>query len=165
MSGTPGRRPNCNTKRLRRVLGNDTNASTSKPKRPVLNVQSFCVDDPGCVASRVSVLLLLLALGGLPVVNSPATAQGQDTTQTRERERREVSSFSKVGYAVPGILHLREAEETRVEVVAPPDVLRQIRTTVEGRTLRIHSENASDGDGTANGPLWPIFSSGNGECS
>ena len=79
---------------------------------------------------RVALLVALLAL--------PAhLASAQD----RDRESRSVDSFTKIEYAIPGTLHLRQGEAPSVEIDAPQAVLDDVETTVDGETLEI-----SDGD-------------------
>lgn len=88
------------------------------------------------MSSRSARLLrtaLLVGLFALPVHFAP----GQD----RVRESRSVASFTEIEYGIPGTLHLRQGDDSSVEIDAPQKVLDKVETTVDGKTLEI-----SDGE-------------------
>lgn len=78
------------------------------------------------------VLLVLLMCTTLPA-----------TAQERERQQREVATFSEIAYSIPGTLHLRQGDEQSVEVEATPEVLEEVETTIDGGTLEIRSARQS----------------------
>lgn len=75
-----------------------------------------------------------LVVGGLLAGAAPAAAQ--DARQTRS-----VASFTKVAFAVPGTLHLRQGEPQSVELEGPREALDRVETVVEGGRLRVRSEH------------------------
>jgi hypothetical protein len=88
--------------------------------------------------SRFPVFLAALVIGlvATSLLAPPATAQ--ETT----RQTREVGSFTEVAFAVPGTLHLRQGEPQSVELEGPSEVLDRIETVIEGRTLKVRSEDS-----------------------
>lgn len=63
--------------------------------------------------------------------------------QDREREFRNVGTFTEIEFEVPGTLHLRQGKEQSVEIEASSAVLSKVETTVEGATLEISVEGDS----------------------
>ncbi len=57
------------------------------------------------------------------------------------RETRQVSTFTKVAFRVPGKLLLKQGNEQKVEIEGDKDVLEKIETKVEGNKLSIGTEN------------------------
>lgn len=82
---------------------------------------------------RVLRTALLIGLFAIPVHLAPA--------QDRVREVRSVASFTEIEYGIPGTLHLRQGDDSSVEIEAPQKVLDKVKTTVDGETLKI-----SDGE-------------------
>lgn len=80
----------------------------------------------------LTLLLILFVSATLPA-----------TAQDRERQQREVETFSKVSFSVPGTLHLRQGTEHALAIEAAPDVLEKIETTTDDETLEIGSEGQS----------------------
>jgi hypothetical protein len=84
------------------------------------------------MSSRPARLLrtaLLVGLFAIPVPLAPA--------QDRAREARSVASFTEIEYGIPGTLHLRQGDDSSVEIDAPQKVLDKVETTVDGETLEI----------------------------
>lgn len=57
------------------------------------------------------------------------------------RETREVGSFTKISYRVPGTLYLKQGSPIKVELEGPSDVLKEVETEVDGNRLVIGKEN------------------------
>lgn len=62
------------------------------------------------------------------------------TVFSQKREVRNVSTFTKISYGVPGTLYLRQGDTQKVELEGDPDVLEKIETEVNGDRLSIRSE-------------------------
>lgn len=75
---------------------------------------------------RTTFLLVLLA------VSSLATAQN--------RETRNVDTFTKLAFRIPGKLLLRQGSPQKVELEGPADILKEIDTEVSGGKLVIERE-------------------------
>lgn len=60
----------------------------------------------------------------------------------QNRETRNVGSFSKINFRVPGKLYLKQGSPQKVEIEAKADILKKIETEVEGSKLII----GQDGD-------------------
>lgn len=105
----------------------------------VVTLPSMRVVVPTSFASLLtpSALPRLLLLGLFLCASLPATAQD------REREQREVASFTEIAYSLPGTLHLRQGDEQSVEIEASSEDLEKIETTIDGETLEIRSEHQS----------------------
>ena len=58
----------------------------------------------------------------------------------QNRETRNVPSFTKLSYRVPGTLYLKQGSPQKVELEGPSDVLREIETEVDGDRLVIGKE-------------------------
>ncbi len=61
--------------------------------------------------------------------------------EAQTRETREVSSFTKLSYRVPGKLYLKQGSPQKVELEGSRDVLKEIETEVSGGKLIIGKEN------------------------
>jgi len=59
----------------------------------------------------------------------------------QNRETRNVSSFTKISYRVPGKLYLKQGSPAKVELEAAKDILAEIETEVSGDRLIIGKEN------------------------
>jgi len=57
------------------------------------------------------------------------------------RETREVGSFTRLSYRVPGKLYLKQGSPQKVELVGAPEILKEIETEVSGDKLIIGKEN------------------------
>lgn len=57
------------------------------------------------------------------------------------RETREVGSFTRISYRVPGKLYLKQGSPQKVELVGAADVLKEIEVDVSGDKLIIGKEN------------------------
>ncbi|MBL7865665.1 MAG: DUF2807 domain-containing protein [Cyclobacteriaceae bacterium] len=76
-------------------------------------------------------IILLLVLVASATVLLPA----------QNRETRNVGTFTKIGYRVPGTLYLKQGSPAKVELEGPSDVLREIETEVDGDKLIIGKEH------------------------
>jgi hypothetical protein len=63
------------------------------------------------------------------------------TAWAQNRETRNVSSFTRLSYRVPGKLYLKQGSPQKVELEGPADVLKEIETEVSGDKLVIGREN------------------------
>ena len=61
-------------------------------------------------------------------------------TLAQNRETRNVNSFTKLSFRVPGKLYLKQGSPQKVELEGPNDVLKEIETRVEGGKLVIGKE-------------------------
>lgn len=59
----------------------------------------------------------------------------------QEREVRDVNTFTRISYALPGKLHVKQGSPQRVELVGDADLLKEIETEVSGGRLRIGVES------------------------
>jgi hypothetical protein len=75
---------------------------------------------------KISLLVILLAAATF------AWAQNRQT--------REVSTFKKLAFRVPGKLYLKQGSPQKVELEGPSDVLKEVETEVEGDRLVIGRE-------------------------
>ncbi|MFN8312854.1 MAG: head GIN domain-containing protein [Cyclobacteriaceae bacterium] len=75
---------------------------------------------------RTTLFLVLLAMGSL------ATAQ--------TRETRNVDTFTKLAFRIPGKLYIRQGSPQKLELEGRPDVLKEIDTDVSGGKLVIERE-------------------------
>ncbi len=70
--------------------------------------------------------------------------------QAQNRETRNVGSFTKISFRIPGKLYLKQGSTQKVEIEGDKDVLKEIETDVEGTRLEIGREgkrwNWSDND-------------------
>jgi hypothetical protein len=57
----------------------------------------------------------------------------------QDRQTRNVGSFTKVAFQVPGKLHIKQGSTAKVEVQAPSNLQSKILTEVDGSKLVIHS--------------------------
>jgi len=87
--------------------------------------------------NRLLPFLAALGLFTAGILAGPAPAAAQDV----DRQTRSVDTFTKVAFAVPGTLHLRQGEPQSVDLEAPTEALDRIETVVEGRQLTVRSEN------------------------
>jgi hypothetical protein len=62
------------------------------------------------------------------------------TAFSQNRETRNVSTFTKISFRVPGKLYLRQGSPQKVEIEGDKDILREIETDVEGTKLVIGKE-------------------------
>jgi hypothetical protein len=60
--------------------------------------------------------------------------------QAQTRETRNVSTFTKIAFRVPGKLYLRQGSPQKVEIEGRKDVLEEIETEVDGNKLVIGKE-------------------------
>jgi len=60
--------------------------------------------------------------------------------QAQQRETRNVSTFTKIAFRVPGKLYLRQGSPQKVEIEGKSDVLKEIETDVDGNKLVIGKE-------------------------
>ena len=58
----------------------------------------------------------------------------------QNRETRNVGTFTKISFRVPGKLYLRQGSTQKVEIEGPKDILKKIETEVEGSRLSIGKE-------------------------
>lgn len=58
----------------------------------------------------------------------------------QQRETRQVGSFTKISFRIPGKLYLKQGSPQKVELVGDKDVLKEIETDVEGTRLVIEKE-------------------------
>ncbi len=61
--------------------------------------------------------------------------------EAQTRETRNVSSFTRLSYRVPGKLYLKQGSPQKVELEGPKDILAEIETEVSGDRLVIGKEN------------------------
>lgn len=61
--------------------------------------------------------------------------------QAQTRETRNLDTFTKIAFRVPGKLYLRQGSTQKVEIEGKRDVLEEIETKVEGSRLVIEHEN------------------------
>lgn len=61
--------------------------------------------------------------------------------QAQHREVRNVDAFTKISFAVPGKLYLKQGSPRKVEIEADDDVIKEIETEVSGGRLRIGKED------------------------
>lgn len=59
----------------------------------------------------------------------------------QNRETREMGSFTRLSYRVPGKLYLKQGSPQKVELVGSPEILKEIETEVSGDKLIIGKEN------------------------
>lgn len=76
---------------------------------------------------------------------------GSTIVFAQTRQTRNVGTFTKISFRVPGKLYLRQGTPQKVEIEGKSDVLKEIQTEVEGSKLVIGKEgndwfNWSDGD-------------------
>lgn len=60
----------------------------------------------------------------------------------QHREVREVEPFTKLSFAYPGKLHLKQGNPQKVELVGDPEILKEIETEVDGGNLKIGKEGS-----------------------
>src|SRR5882762_10216222 len=60
--------------------------------------------------------------------------------QGQTRETRNVSTFTKIAFRIPGKLYLRQGSPQKVEIEGKKDVLEEIETRVDGNKLVIGKE-------------------------
>lgn len=63
------------------------------------------------------------------------------TAWAQTRETREVGSFTRLSYRVPGKLYLKQGSPQKVEIVGSPEILKEIETEVSSGKLIIGKEN------------------------
>lgn len=63
------------------------------------------------------------------------------TAQAQKKEARNVATFSKIAYRLPGKLYLRQGSPQKVEIEANEESLTKIKTNVEGDKLIIETES------------------------
>lgn len=61
--------------------------------------------------------------------------------EAQKRETRDLSSFTRIAYRVPGKLYLKQGSPQKVELEGPQDLLKEIETEVSGDRLIIGKEN------------------------
>lgn len=76
---------------------------------------------------KISLFIVLLAVAGV--------SYGQN------RETRNVDTFTKLSFRVPGKLYLKQGSPQKVELEGPKDVLKEIETEVDGGKLIIGKED------------------------
>lgn len=59
----------------------------------------------------------------------------------QSRETRNVGNFTRINFRVPGTLHLRQGNSTKVELEGDSEYLKKVETDTEGSTLVIGREN------------------------
>lgn len=57
----------------------------------------------------------------------------------QNKEKRDVGSFTKIAFRIPGKVYLRQGNTTSVEIEGSRDILSIVKTEVDGSTLKIHS--------------------------
>jgi hypothetical protein len=62
------------------------------------------------------------------------------TAQAQNRETRNVGSFTKIAFRVPGKLYLKQGSPQKVEIEGDKEVLQKIETEVDGNKLVIEQE-------------------------
>jgi hypothetical protein len=75
---------------------------------------------------KISLFLILLAVAGV--------------SYSQNRETRNVDTFTKLSFRVPGKLYLKQGSPQKVELEGPKDVLKEIETEVDGGRLIIGKE-------------------------
>src|SRR5215203_1899848 len=70
---------------------------------------------------------------------------GFSSLLAQNRETRDVGSFTKVDFRLPGKLHLKQGSH-KVEIEASKETLSKIRTKVEGSKLVLETEGKSGWD-------------------
>ncbi len=65
-------------------------------------------------------------------------------SQAQTKETRNVGTFTKISFRVPGKLYLRQGSPQKVEIQGKKDVLAEIETEVEGSRLVIEKEGKWD---------------------
>ena len=63
------------------------------------------------------------------------------TLQAQTKETRNVDTFTKISFRVPGKLYLRQGSPQKLEIQGPKDVLEEVATNVEGSRLVIESKD------------------------
>lgn len=76
----------------------------------------------------------ILQLFAFLLLITPALAQ--------TREKRQVGTFSKISYRIPGKMYLKSGSSASVEISGPADVLKKLETRVESDKLIIEPENS-----------------------
>jgi hypothetical protein len=66
------------------------------------------------------------------------------TSQAQTKETRNVGTFTKIAFRVPGKLYLRQGSPQKVEIQGKKDILAEIETDVEGSRLVIEKEGKWD---------------------
>src|SRR3979409_2342469 len=61
--------------------------------------------------------------------------------KAQNRETRDVGTFTKLAFRVPGKLYLKQGTPQKVELEGPSDVLKEIETELDGERLIIGKEN------------------------
>src|SRR5690606_38817894 len=64
---------------------------------------------------------------------------GFTTLFAQNREKRNVDTFTKIAFRIPGKVYLRQGNTQSVEIEASKDLLKIIETEVDGSTLKIQS--------------------------
>jgi hypothetical protein len=64
--------------------------------------------------------------------------------QAQTKETRNVDTFTKIAFRVPGKLYLRQGSSQKVEIEGKKDILEEIETKVEGSRLVIEHEDERD---------------------
>jgi hypothetical protein len=59
----------------------------------------------------------------------------------QQRDIREVSPFTKIAFAIPGKLYIKQGSQQRVELVGDPDIIREVETRVNSGRLSISRES------------------------
>lgn len=63
-----------------------------------------------------------------------------ETTWGQKKETRNVSSFSKLNFGVPGKLYLKQGNTEKVELEGDPEILEKVATEISGTSLNIRSK-------------------------
>lgn len=66
---------------------------------------------------------------------------GTSLLQAQHREVRNVDTFTKISFALPGKLYLKQGSPQKIEIEADEDILKQVETEVSGGRLRIGRED------------------------
>ncbi len=74
---------------------------------------------------KIAILLVLLT--------------GFTTLFAQNREKRNVDTFTKIAFRIPGKVYLRQGNTQSVEIEASRDLLKMIETEVDGSTLKIQT--------------------------
>src|SRR5688572_9027780 len=61
--------------------------------------------------------------------------------QAQTKEVRNVGTFTKIAFRVPGKLYLRQGSPQKVEIEGKKDILEEVETNVEGTRLVIENED------------------------
>jgi hypothetical protein len=64
-----------------------------------------------------------------------------------QKEKREVSDFSQIGYSLPGSMEIIQSDKVSLVLEGDKDDLERIITRVEGKELKIYTKNSSSGLG------------------